>query len=78
MSQHWWTAVVMAADVEGAQRLLEELHRHSRDNFPDSEARFSGRAFSRCAVCSVCVYRRAFVAQVRRRATSTFVDQVSG
>ena len=27
----------MAADVEGAQRLLEELHRHSKDNFPDSE-----------------------------------------
>ncbi|CAM9233124.1 unnamed protein product [Ectocarpus fasciculatus] len=27
----------MAADVEGVQRLLEELHRHSRENFPDSE-----------------------------------------
>eukprot|EP00903_Cladosiphon_okamuranus_P011333 g10683.t1 len=27
----------MVADVEGAQRLLEELHRHSKDNFPDSE-----------------------------------------
>lgn len=29
----------MAADVEGVQRLLEELHRHSKENFPDSEVR---------------------------------------
>eukprot|EP00752_Nemacystus_decipiens_P003549 g3275.t1 len=27
----------MAADAESAQRLLEELHRHSREQFPDSE-----------------------------------------
>ncbi len=27
----------MAADVEGAQRLLEELHRHRRENFSDAE-----------------------------------------
>ena len=29
----------MAADVEGVQRLLEELHRLSREGFPDSEVR---------------------------------------
>lgn len=32
----------MAADVEGAQRLLEELHQHSRDNFADSEVKTIG------------------------------------
>lgn len=46
----------MAADVEGAQRLLEELHRHSKDNFPDAEVvslLFIAVAILRTTLCMV-------------------------
>ena len=37
----------MAADVEGVQRLLEELHRLGREGFPDSEVCKRIKVFSK-------------------------------